>query len=183
MEYRQIVAVTGMPGLYQLVSTKNDGAFVRSLIDKSIKFVSSRLHQLTPLESIEIYTYGENVRLHEVLETIKNNDAPVKELISNKKASNDEWRSYFATVLPNFDQERVYVSDIKKILKWYELLKANDLLNFDMYRQVDTQDGAADTEEVAEETTAKKSKKSAAKKDAEDAEAKETKKSAKKKVD
>lgn len=183
MEYRQIVAVTGMPGLYQLVSTKNDGAFVRSLIDKSIKFVSSRLHQLTPLESIEIYTYGENVRLHEVLETIKNNDAPVKELISNKKASNDEWRSYFTTVLPNFDQERVYVSDIKKILKWYELLKANDLLNFDMYRQVDTQDGAADTEEVAEETTAKKSKKSAAKKDAEDAEAKETKKSAKKKVD
>lgn len=183
MEYRQIVAVTGMPGLYQLVSTKNDGAFVRSLIDKSIKFVSSRLHQLTPLESIEIYTYGENVRLHEVLETIKNNDAPVKELISNKKASNDEWRSYFATVLPNFDQERVYVSDIKKILKWYELLKANDLLNFDMYRQVDTQDGAADPEEVAEETTAKKSKKSAAKKDAEDAEAKETKKSAKKKVD
>lgn len=183
MEYRQIVAVTGMPGLYQLVSTKNDGAFVRSLIDKSIKFVSSRLHQLTPLESIEIYTYGENVRLHEVLETIKNNDAPVKELISNKKASNDEWRSYFATVLPNFDQERVYVSDIKKILKWYELLKANDLLNFDMYRQVDTQDAAADTEEVAEETTAKKSKKSAAKKDAEDAEAKETKKSAKKKVD
>lgn len=183
MEYRQIVAVTGMPGLYQLVSTKNDGAFVRSLIDKSIKFVSSRLHQLTPLESIEIYTYDENVRLHEVLETIKNNDAPVKELISNKKASNDEWRSYFATVLPNFDQERVYVSDIKKILKWYELLKANDLLNFDMYRQVDTQDGAAETEEVAEETTAKKSKKSAAKKEAEDAEAKETKKSAKKKVD
>lgn len=183
MEYRQIVAVTGMPGLYQLVSTKNDGAFVRSLIDKSIKFVSSRLHQLTPLESIEIYTYAENVRLHEVLESIKNNDAPVKELISNKKASNDEWRSYFATVLPNFDQERVYVSDIKKILKWYELLKANDLLNFDMYRQVDTQDGAAATEEVAEETTAKKSKKSAAKKDAEDAEAKETKKSAKKKVD
>ncbi len=185
MEYRQIVAVTGLPGLYQLVSTKNDGALVRSLADKSIKFVSSRVHQLTPLESIEIYTYSENVRLHEVLEQIKSNDAPVKELLSGKKASNDALKKYFATILPEFDQERVYVSDIKKVLKWYELLKANDLLNFDIYKQ--SAENADDTELVAQEVAAeaeeapkKAAKKAAAKKEETEGEEKPAKKAAKK---
>ena len=145
MEYRQIVAVTGLPGLYQLVSTKNDGAFVRSLADKSVKFVSSRLHQLTPLESIEMYTYSENVRLNVVLENIKANEEPVSNLIANKKVSNEEIKAYFSTVLPDFDQERVYVSDIKKVLKWYGLLKANDLLNFESYKE------EAEVEEAVEE--------------------------------
>ncbi|GEM_PF-39209 len=186
MEYRQIVAVTGLPGLYQLVSTKNDGALVRSLADKSIKFVSSRVHQLTPLESIEIYTYSENVRLHEVLEQIKSNDAPVKELLSGKKASNDELKKYFATILPDFDQERVYVSDIKKVLKWYELLKANDLLNFEIYKQSAEDTGdieLAPKEEAAaevEETPKKAAKKTAAKKEETEGEEKPAKKAAKK---
>lgn len=185
MEYRQIVAVTGLPGLYQLVSTKNDGALVRSLADKSIKFVSSRVHQLTPLESIEIYTYSENVRLHEVLEQIKSNDAPVKELLSGKKASNDELKKYFATILPEFDQERVYVSDIKKVLKWYELLKANDLLNFDIYKQ--SAENTGDIELAAQEAVAeveeapkKAAKKAAAKKEETEGEEKPAKKAAKK---
>ncbi len=182
MEYRQIVAVTGLPGLYQLVSTKNDGALVRSLADKSIKFVSSRVHQLTPLESIEIYTYSENVRLHDVLENIKSNDAAVKDLISNKKASNDDLRNYFASVVPEFDQERVYVSDIKKVLKWYELLKANDLLNFDMYRQTTEDLGEivleSKSKEEEVETPKKATKKSAVKK--EDGEEKPAKKTVKK---
>ncbi|RYD99862.1 MAG: hypothetical protein EOP54_02365 [Sphingobacteriales bacterium] len=184
MEYRQIVAVTGLPGLYQLVSTKNDGALVRSLADKSIKFVSSRVHQLTPLESIEIYTYSENVRLHEVLEQIKSNDAPVKDLLSGKKATNDELRKYFATVLPEFDQERVYVSDIKKVLKWYELLKANDLLNFEIYQQNEAHVGdielAAEEVTEAEEGPKKATKKTAAKKEEAEGEEKPAKKAAKK---
>lgn len=189
MEYRQIVAVTGLPGLYQLVSTKNDGALVRSLADKSIKFVSSRVHQLTPLESIEIYTYSENVRLHEVLENIKANDAPVKDLVGSKKVSNDDLKNYFGTVVPEFDQERVYVSDIKKVLKWYELLKANDLLNFEMYQQTEEDLGEIvleskkdDTEEaaVAEEAAPKKAAKKAAKKETAEGEEAPAKKTAKK---
>lgn len=184
MEYRQIVAVTGLPGLYQLVSTKNDGALVRSLADKSIKFVSSRVHQLTPLESIEIYTYSENVRLHEVLEQIKSDDAPVKELLSGKKASNDELKKYFATVLPEFDQERVYVSDIKKVLKWYELLKANDLLNFDIYKQSAEDLGdielAPEAAAEVEEAPKKAAKKTTAKKEEAEGEEKPAKKAAKK---
>lgn len=190
MEYRQIVSVTGLGGLYQLMSTKNDGAIVRSLVDKSVKFVSARIHHITPLESIEIYTTGENVRLHEVLEKIKENDGAVKEL--NSKKDDKATKAYFKTVLPDFDEERVYTSDIKKILKWYDILKNNDLLKFDYLKaqpeEEETETAVAEApqaeapvEEVAED--AKPKKKAAAKKAAvaEDGEEKPAKKAAPKK--
>jgi hypothetical protein len=191
MEYRQIVSVTGLGGLYQLMSTKNDGAIVRSLTDKSVKFVSARIHHITPLESIEIYTTGENVRLHEVLEKIKENDGPVKEL--NSKKDDKATKAYFKTVLPDFDEDRVYTSDIKKILKWYDILKNNDLLRFE-YLKAQAEDEAADEAEApemkAEEATgeladeAKPKKKAAAKKTAtaEEGEEKPKKKAAAKKA-
>lgn len=187
MEYRQIVAVTGLSGLYQLMSTKNDGAIVRSLTDKSVKFVSARIHHITPLESIEIYTTGENVRLHEVLEKIKENDITVADL--NKKKDDKGAKAFFKTILPDFDEERVYTSDIRKVLKWYEILKANDLLNFDYLKeQPETEEPAPATEPVAEageeaQEAAKPKKKAAAKKSAatEEGEEKPAKKAAAKK--
>ncbi len=168
MEYRQIVAVTGLSGLYQLVSTKNDGAIVRSLTDKSIKFVSARIHNITPLESIEIYTTGENVRLHEVLAGIQKNDGEVAQLAAKKddKAA----KAYFRTILPDYDEDRVYNSDIRKVLKWYEILKANDLLHFDQLsnpEEENTEDVAAEPEvAVAEEKPKKATKKASAEKEA-----------------
>lgn len=63
MEYSKIIAVTGLPGLQELISSKNDGAIVRSLEDKSTKFVSSRVHNFSHLESIEVYTVSDNVNL------------------------------------------------------------------------------------------------------------------------
>ncbi|PSK94818.1 hypothetical protein B0I18_101981 [Taibaiella chishuiensis] len=179
--------MTGLGGLYQLMSTKNDGAIVRSLVDKSVKFVSARIHHITPLESIEIYTTGENVRLHEVLEKIKENDGQVKEL--NSKKDDKAIKAYFKTVLPDFDEERVYTSDIRKILKWYELLKNNDLLKFE-YLKAQPEDeteapAAVAAEEVAvvEEATeeAKPKKKAAAKKAVAEGEEKPVKKAAAKK--
>jgi len=189
MEYRQIVAVTGLSGLYQLMSTKNDGAIVRSLTDKNIKFVSARIHHITPLESIEIYTTGDNVRLHEVLEKIKQDDAQVTAL--NGKKDDKAAKAYFKTVLPDFDEERVYTSDIRKVLKWYEILKANNLLNFDYLKYAGQEDEAIVAEEAvttpqAEEAVEEKkpAKKAAAKKAAattEDGEEKPVKKAAAKK--
>ncbi len=148
MEYRQIVSVTGLGGLYQLISTKNDGAIVRSLTDQSVKFVSARIHQITPLESIEIYTYNDNVRLHEVLEGILRNDEDYCKLNVGKADSN-ALKAFFKKALPEFDEERVYVSDIKKILKWYGMLKANDLLHFEAYHQEET----TSAETVSEQET------------------------------
>jgi hypothetical protein len=132
MEYREIVAVTGLGGLFQLLTTKSDGAIVRNLTDKSIKFIPARVHNVTPIESIEIYTVDENVRLHKVLQAIKENEA-THAPVNGKKVDNNEIKAYFKAIFPTMDEDRVYVSDMKKILKWYELLKENDLLNFEVY--------------------------------------------------
>lgn len=155
MEYREIVAVTGIGGLFQLITTKSDGAIVRSLADKSTKFIPARVHNVTPIESIEIYTTGENVRLHEVLQAM---DKSSIERVDVKKADNNSIKAYFQQVFPSFDEDRVYVSDMKKIVKWYEILKANDLLHFEMYNQVSEGQEANVTAEDAEEKPAKKAK-------------------------
>jgi len=134
MEYREIVAVTGLGGLYQLLTTKSDGAIVRNVADKSTKFISARQHNVTPLESIEVYTTGENVRLQLVFQKMKEHEATIP-LADAKSNDNAAIKSYFKSIFPEFDEDRVYVSDMKKMLKWYELLKANDLLRFEEVKE------------------------------------------------
>jgi hypothetical protein len=118
MEYSRIIGVTGLPGLYELVSSKSDGALVRSLEDGSTKFVSSRIHNLSHLESIEIYTTGENVNLVDVLNAMKNSTEALPDVRDNKAL-----KRYFETVYPDMDFERVYTSDMKKMVKWFEVLE------------------------------------------------------------
>ena len=143
MVYREIVSVTGLSGLYQLLTTKSDGAIVRNVADKTTKFISARQHNVTPLESIEVYTTGDNVRLHEVFRKMQDQEATIP-LVDAKSADNAAIKGYFKSIFPEFDEERVYVSDMKKMLKWYELLKATDLLHFEE---------ETTEEEVAEEAT------------------------------
>ncbi len=152
MEYREIVAVTGLGGLYQLVTTKSDGAIVRNVADKSTKFISARQHNVTPLESIEVYTTGENVRLHEVFQKMQEHEATIP-LVDPKVVNNDGIKAYFKSIFPEFDEDRVYVSDMKKMLKWYELLKGNDLLHFELVTEGGEEE-FADAEVVASETNA-----------------------------
>lgn len=157
MDYREIVAVTGMGGLFQLKATKNDGAIVRNLDDNTIKYIPSRLHNVTPLESIEVYTVSDNVRLHEVFQKMKENENVEKPKV--KTASNNEIKSYFKSIFPDFDEERVYVSDMKKMLKWFEVLKKNDLLKFEIVKENNQSEGEATAVvEVEEEKPAKKSR-------------------------
>lgn len=186
MQYREIVAVTGLSGLYQLLTTKSDGAIVRSVFDKTTKFISARQHNVTPLESIEVYTIGDNVRLQVVFQKMSENESsnpPSAVNAGDAKAV----KAYFKNIFPEFDEERVYVSDMKKMLKWYEILNANDLLNFEAEEEA-KEEVAADEAPVAEDE-AEKPKKAAAKKKkaetteeaAEGAEEKPAKKTAKKK--
>ena len=126
MQFKEIVAVTGLGGLYQLLTTKSDGAIVRSLGENATKFISSRQHNVTPLETIEIYTTGDNVRLLSVMKKICDSEATRP----GAKAGNDEIRGFFRQTMPDIDEERVYTSDMKKMLKWYEILSAADLLDF-----------------------------------------------------
>ncbi len=139
MDYREIVAVTGMGGLYQLVTSKSDGAIVRALADGKTAFVSARKHSVTPIESIEIYTIGDNVRLHEVLQKIQaaEDTTPLPDTKDPKAIS-----AYFGTVFPEYDRDRVYASDLKKMVKWYGLLKSANLLDFSRYEQEEAGDDA-----------------------------------------
>jgi hypothetical protein len=122
MDYNRIVAVTGMPGLYEVISSKSDGAIVRSLEDKSTRFVSSRVHNLSHLESIEVYTNRENVVLADIFTSMKNSGANLPDVKDNKAL-----RSYFEKVYPDLDFERVYASDMKKMIRWYEVLNQNNI--------------------------------------------------------
>jgi hypothetical protein len=121
MEYSRIVAVTGLPGLFEIVSSKTDGALVRSLEDKTTKFISSRIHNLSHLESIEVYTVGDNVNLVDVLNAMKASKEPLPDGKDNKVL-----RAYFEKVYPDLDFERVYSSDLKKMVKWLEVLTKNE---------------------------------------------------------
>jgi hypothetical protein len=118
MEYAKLISVTGMPGLYELISTKADGAIVRSLQDQSTRFASTRQHSFSQLESIEVYTIRENVNLSEIFLSMQ----------ASKQALPDEKdakaiKSYFQKVYPDLDFERVYASDMKKMIKWFSFIQ------------------------------------------------------------
>ncbi len=122
MEYSKIVSVSGLPGLFEVINSKSNGAIVRSLEDKSVKFVSSRIHQLTQLESIEIYTTGENMNLSEVLISMDQS----KEKLPDEKDP-DALVKYFRKIVPAIDLGKVHNSDMKKMVRWLGILKNNNI--------------------------------------------------------
>jgi len=183
MEYYKLVAVTGLPGLYELITSKKDGAIVRSLQDKSTRFASTRIHQFSHLESIEIYTTGENKNLVDIFHAM---EAAGKDLPDTK--DDKAVKAWFQEVYPDLDFDRVYNSDMKKIVKWFDILKKNEV----EIKLSDTSNGeepvadstdkqGAETEELpAEETSEKKPAKKAAAKKAVAAEGDEAKAAPKK---
>ena len=122
MEYNKLISVTGMSGLFELVSSKNDGAILRSLEDKTTKFVSSRVHNFSHLESIEIFTIRENVNLVDIFKAM---EASTEKKPSEKDAV--AIKAYFLKVYPDMDFDRVYASDMKKMVKWFAVLKENNI--------------------------------------------------------
>lgn len=122
MEYSKLISITGLNGLFELVGSKTDGAIVKSLEDQSTKFVSSRIHNFSHLESIEVYTVRDNVNLVEVFQAM---GASNEALPSEKDAA--AVKAYFQKVYPDMDFSRVYASDMKKMVKWYAVLKANNI--------------------------------------------------------
>jgi hypothetical protein len=122
MEYNKLISVTGMSGLFEMLSSKNDGAIVKSLEDNTTKFVSSRIHNFSHLESIEVYTIRENVNLAEVFKAM---ETSTESLPSEKDPA--AVKAYFQKVYPDMDFDRVYASDMKKMIKWFGVLKANNI--------------------------------------------------------
>src|ERR1700754_2046020 len=162
MEYNKVIAVTGLPGLYELLSSKSDGAIVRALDDKTTRFVSNRIHNFSHLESIEVYTIRDNVNLVDILKAMETST----EKLPDEK-DNAALKGYFGKVFPDLDFDRVYSSDLKKMVKWFSVLKANNI-------EIKLSEAAPEEEvsEEAEEVVAEKPA-PAPKKKAEKAEAKE----------
>ena len=122
MDYSKLVAITGFPGLFELVGKKGDGILVKNLDDNSVKFISSRSKTFTQLEGIEIFTIRENVILAEVFLAMKASEEP---LPSEKDAV--ELKNYFTKVYPDLDFDRVYPSDMKKMVRWFAVIKKHDV--------------------------------------------------------
>jgi hypothetical protein len=120
MSIQKILAVSGKPGLYELKIQTRTGFVAESLLDGKKITVGMRAN-VSLLSEIAVYTYSEEVRLAEVLKAIaaKENDG----LAMSHKEDDAKLKAYFREVLPEFDEDRVYTSDIKKILNWYNLLQ------------------------------------------------------------
>ena len=139
MEYSKLVAVTGLPGLFELVSSRGDGAVVRSLDDNKTQFISGRVHNFSHLESIEVYTQRENVNLVDVFNAMEKDGGSLPDA-----KSNDAVKKYFEKVYPEMDFERVYSSDMKKMVKWFESLKKHNV-------EIKLSELPEETEEAVEE--------------------------------
>jgi hypothetical protein len=142
---KEILVVSGKPGLYKLVSKGNNLLIIESLIDKKRSPAYPR-DKVISLGDISIYTDEEEAPVGKILTAIKEKENGGKVSIDIIKAQPDDLRAYFAEVLPNFDRERVYPSDIKKVLKWYELLISNGITEFLKKKEDKTADEEVSTE-------------------------------------
>ncbi len=123
----KILAISGKPGIYELKAQTRSGFVAESLLDGKRISVGLR-HNVSILSEIAIYTLTEEVPLREVFEKIKikENGGPT----INHKVSKDELEEFFFNVIPDYDEDRVYPSDIKKVVQWYNILQKNDLMDF-----------------------------------------------------
>ena len=150
MEYSKLVAVTGLPGLFELVNSKSDGAIVKSLTDKTTRFVSNRIHSFTHLESIEIYTVRDNVNLVDVFNAMEKTGGSLPD---DKDAA--AVKKYFEKAYPDMDFERVYASDMKKMVKWFDVLQKNKV-EIKLSELPEEEEEEVVAEPVVEEKPAKK---------------------------
>ncbi len=134
MSLQKILAISGKPGLFELKVQTRTGFVAESLLDGKRITVGMRSN-VSLLSEIAVYTYDEEIKLAEIFKAIatKENEGLT---ISNKE-DNATLSSYFREVLPEFDEERVYVSDIKKILNWYNLLQPKGFVGLEALNKVE----------------------------------------------
>lgn len=155
---KKILSISGKPGLYKLVSTSKTITLVESLIDKKRLPIYAQ-EKIVSLGEIAIYTTADEIPLRDVFAKIKEIENGGK-IADENKSSNNKLFDYFETVLPSYDREKVYASDIKKIVNWYNLLIENDI-DFETEQPIDgsTEEKEEDkNEENTEKTTVENKK-------------------------
>lgn len=123
IDLRQVAAVSGQSGLYRVVKPTRTGVILESLEDTPKTMVAQARHRMSLLDEISIYTTdGEGtVPLAEVFDRV--NEKYGEDLPLGDKPSNEDYKEFMSNVLPNFDEERVYVSDMKKLVSWYSIVR------------------------------------------------------------
>lgn len=141
MDLSKVLSISGKPGLYKILAQTKNGAVVESIPDGK-KFTAFSHQRISTLEEISIFAEGEDMPLKDVLKVIfeKLNGQPAL----SHKSDGAELKAFFEEAVPSYDKENVYVSDIKKVIHWYNLLLEQNLLDF--------------SEETTEETTGEESK-------------------------
>ncbi|WP_405565918.1 DUF5606 domain-containing protein [Polaribacter sp. Asnod6-C07] len=119
MEFSKIISVTGKPGLFQVISQSKNAIIAENLTDNK-RLAINATQNVSLLENIAIYTYEEDMPLLDVFKAISEKTEG-KKAISHKESGN-KLAAFFAEVLPNYDDERVYTSNIKKVIQWFNLL-------------------------------------------------------------
>ena len=125
-----ILAIAGKPGLYKLVTRGNNNLIVEALDATHRRMPAFATDRITSLGDIAMFTETDDVPLTDVLENLKNLEGGKKASINEKKASSAELREYFSKVLPEWDQDRVKDSHIKKLITWYNILIENGITDF-----------------------------------------------------
>ncbi len=159
MNIENLVAVTGLPGLHKIIANRDNGLIVEDLETKKTRFCSSRKHQFSPMETIAIFTDdNDSEQIEKVFQTML--DQSKKNPVPAPNAPAADLKAYFEKILPNFDRDKVHVSHIKKVIKWYNQLDKTGLLTADA--PVKEEKEGADAK--AETKNAPKPKKAAPKK-------------------
>jgi len=144
MSLEKVLSISGKPGLYNLVTQTRGGFIAESLIDKKRITVNVR-QNVSVLSEIAIYTLTEEVPLKQVFLNIKQKENGQESSVKPKDGK-DKLEEYFFDVLPDYDEDRVYPSDIKKVLQWYNLLIKNNLLD-NLEAEIEASKAASDEEE------------------------------------
>ncbi|WP_162052043.1 DUF5606 family protein [Pontibacter pamirensis] len=149
IDLRQVAAISGMSGLYRVVKPTRTGVIVESLEENPKNLVAQARHRMSLLDEISIYTTDEEgtVPLSEVFDLMHQKYGD--KLPISDKPVNEDYKNLMADVLPEFDEERVYVSDMKKLVNWYYIVK--DYVGFKEVEETATTESEAETEEGKEE--------------------------------
>lgn len=125
MEFNEIATVAGKPGLYKVLKPSRSGVILESMDEKKGKLVVGANHRVSILSEISIYTHTEEgaTPLQEVMQKIEKEFQGDTGL--GKDADPDEYKAFLKHILPDYDESRVYLSDIKKLLSWYKLIRQN----------------------------------------------------------
>ena len=138
-----ILAIAGQPGLFRMVAEAKNRIIVESLLSGK-KMPASATAKISSLEDIAVYTKTSDMPLKEVLKKISEHESGGQ--CDILKSSPNDMKAYFGQIVAEYDAERVYVSDIKKIISWYNILQNNQLLNFTKEEETEDQEKSTSTE-------------------------------------